>query len=147
MITLNEKQISEIADSLDAGMNCYFNIKSGVIKTIIDFDSWIGADEEPWKKDIKEIEENFEEYIAFDRMNTNQSFELMADFADSLDNENIRRKLVTALNKSKPFRNFKWAIDNSGEYQNQWFEFKKNRYIEFVKEQIEAYNLNKNNEQ
>jgi hypothetical protein len=47
MITLNEKQISEIADSLGAGMNCYFNIKSDVIKTIIDLDSWIGANEEP----------------------------------------------------------------------------------------------------
>lgn len=146
MITLNEKQISEIADSLDAGMNCYFNIKSGVIKTIIDLDSWIGADEEPWEKDIQEIEENYEEYIAFDRMNTNQSFELMADFADSLDNENIRRKLVTALNKSKPFRNFKWAIDNSGDYRNQWFEFNKNRYIEYVKEQIEVHNLTQKNE-
>lgn len=146
MIALNRKQISEIADSLDAGMNCYFNIKSGEIKTIIDLDSWIGADEEPWEEDIKEIEENYEDYIAFDRMNTNQSFELMADFADSLDNENIRIKLENALNKSKPFRNFKWVIDNSGEYRNQWFEFKKNRYIEFVKEQIEAYNLNKNNE-
>lgn len=141
MITLNEKQISEIADSLDAGMNCFFNIKSGVIKAIIDLESWIGADEEPWEEDIKEIEENYEDYIAFDRMNTNQSFELMADFADSLDNEKIRRKLVNALNKSKPFRNYKWVIDNSGDYRNQWFEFKKNRYIEYVKEQIDAYYL------
>jgi hypothetical protein len=64
----------------------------------------------------------------------------------SLDNEDIRRNHVTALNKSKPFRNFKWVIDNSGAYRNQWFEFKKNRYIEYVKEQIEVYNLTQKNE-
>jgi len=146
MIALNNKQISEIAENLDLGMNCYLNLKSGEIKSIIDHDSLGEVDEELWGDDIREIEENYEDYFAFERMNSNESFEVMADFAESIDDERIRRKLMNALNRSKPFRNFKWAIDNSGEYRDQWFEFKKNRYIEYVKEQIEGYNLLLKNE-
>jgi hypothetical protein len=146
MITLNDNQIREIADNLDAGMNCYYNLKSGEIKAIIDIDSWIGADEESWEEDIREVEENYDDYIAFDRMNSNESFELMADFAESIDCLTLKVKLINALNKSKPFRNFKWVIDYSGEYRERWFDFKRNRYIEYVKEQIEGHNLNHLNE-
>ena len=61
----------------------------------------------------------------------------MAGFADSVDDTRLQDKLINALNKSKPFRNFKWQIDNSGDYRQQWFDFKKIRYIQLVKEQIE----------
>ena len=30
-----EKQIEEIADNLDSGMRCFYNLKSGEIKTIL----------------------------------------------------------------------------------------------------------------
>ena len=117
MIALNNEQISEIAESLDMGMNCYLNLRSGEIKITIDDDSLIGEEKELWADYIREIEENHEDYFAFDRMNSNESFGVMADFAESIDDETIKRKLMNALNKSKPFRNFKWIIDNSGDYR------------------------------
>lgn len=46
---------------------------------------------------------------------------------------------INALNRSKPFRNFKWQIDNSGDYRQVWFDFKRRRYKEFVKKQIEEF--------
>lgn len=133
-----EKQIEEIADNLDCGMRCYYNLKTGDLKTIIDFDSWIDADEEPWDKDLKEIEENWSDYIEFEGMTSNDSFKIMTDFADNIDNKKIQDKLYNALNKSKPFRNFKWQIDNSADYRQQWFDFKKIRYIQLVKDQIDT---------
>ena len=63
----------------------------------------------------------------------------MADFTETVDNQKLRDKLVNSLNKSKPFRNFKWQIDNSGEYRQKWFDYKKLRYIKSVKEQIDNY--------
>jgi len=47
---LNEKQIEEIADNLDSGMRCFYNLKTGKIKTLLNTDSWIRADEELWKE-------------------------------------------------------------------------------------------------
>ena len=52
----------------------------------------------------------------------------MLDFAESVDNVNLQERLINSLNKSKPFRNFKWQIDNSGNYLQKWFDFKNNRY-------------------
>jgi hypothetical protein len=141
---LTDNQIDEIADNLDSGMKCFYNLKTGEIKTIINFDNWIGADEEPWEEDIKEIEENWDNYVEFEGMSTHESFRIMADFAENVDNIGLREELVNALNKSKPFGNFKWKIDNSGDYRQEWFNFKKARYIDWVKGQINFNNIDKN---
>jgi len=140
MIKLTEQEIKEIASNLDCGMKCFYNKRTGEIKSILNFDSWIGADEEPWEEDLKELDENWSDYIEFENFISRDSFELMVDFAESVDNVNLRERLINSLNKSKPFRNFKWQIDNSGDYRQKWFDFKNNRYIEWVKYQLEQFN-------
>lgn len=134
---LTEKQIAEIADELDCGMRCFYNLKTGEIKTIINSDNWIGADEEPWEEVWNEIEDNWDDYFEFKGLESHESFQIMADFAENIENKRLQNNLINALNRRKPFQNFKWHIDNSGEYRQQWFDFKKMRYIEWVKEQIE----------
>jgi len=132
-----EKQVIEIAENLECGMTCFFHLKTGEIKTIINFDNWIGADEEPWEEDINEIEENFADYFEFTGFESHESFQMMADFAESIDDEKLQSKLFNALNRRKPFQNFKWQIDNSGDYRQLWFDYRSKRYIEWVKDQIE----------
>jgi hypothetical protein len=134
---LTEKQIEEIADNLDCEMRCFYNFKTGEIKTLLNFDSWIGADEEPWEEEAKEIDENWDDYFEFTGFETHESFRIMADFAERIDDQKLQDQLINALNRPKPFRNFKWEIDNSGEYRQQWFDYKKMRYIQLVKEQID----------
>ena len=134
---LTEKQIEEIADNLDSGMRCFYNLKTGEIKTILNFDSWIGADEEPWEEESKEIDENLGDYFEFEGFESRDSFRIMADFAESIEDSRLQNKLINALNRPKPFQNFKWQIDNSGAYRQQWFDFKKMRYFEWIKEQID----------
>ncbi|QGY44893.1 hypothetical protein GM418_14805 [Maribellus comscasis] len=132
-----DKQIEEIADNLDSGMRCFYHLKSGEIKTILNFDSWLDADKEPWQEDLNEIDENWGDYFEFDRFDTHDSFKIMADFAERIDDLKLQDRLINALNRPKPFRNFKWQIDHSGVFRRQWFDFKKMRYIQFVKEQID----------
>lgn len=143
---LTEEQIKEIADNLDSGLRCFYNKRTGVIKEILNFNSWIDADEEPWEEELREIEENWSDFYEFENMTSGESFNLMADFAENIDNPGLQKRLINALNRSKPFRNFKWQIDNSGEYRQLWFEFKNNRYIEWVKDQIETQNRNSDND-
>jgi len=143
---LTEKQIEEIADNLDCGMRCFYNLKTGEIKTLLNFDSWIGADEEPWEEESKEIDDNWVDYFEFEGFESHDSFRIMADFAERIDDTRLQDKLINALNRPKPFQNFKWQIDNSGEYRQQWFDFKKMRYIQSVKEQIDLKNFDFNEE-
>ncbi len=131
-----EKQIEEIADSLDFGMRCFYNIKTGDIKELPDLKSWYGADMQPWAEDSEEIDANWDDYFEFDGIDSRESFRIMADFAESIDDEWLQDRLIQALNGSKPFKNFKWQIDNSDRYRQRWFDFKKMRYVQWVKEQI-----------
>jgi hypothetical protein len=55
---LTKKQIEEIAEDLDCGMRCFYHLKTGEIKTLLNYDHWMGADTESWEEDIEEIDEN-----------------------------------------------------------------------------------------
>lgn len=133
---LTEKQIEEIAEWLDCGFRCYFNHKTGVIKTILNSDTWMDADLGAWAEDAKEIDAQREDYIEFEGFESYDSFQVMADFTEHVDDKSLQQRLIGALNRRKPFQNFKWEIDNSGEYRQQWFDYKKMRYIQWVKDQI-----------
>jgi hypothetical protein len=145
MIKLTKEQIKEIADNLDSGMKCYYNKETGIIKITPDFDSGY-ADEELWEDDLKELDENWDKYVEISKMESHESFEIMADFAESIDSKELRDNLINALNKKHPFRNFKWVVDNSGPYRQKWFDFKNQRLIEWVKDQSEILDLENDNE-
>jgi hypothetical protein len=145
-MVLTDVQIREIADGLESGMRCYYNRLTGDIRTIIDFERWADADREFWEEDLKEIEEHYDDYLVFDNLTSNDSFEIMSDFADTITDSKILSRLINALSNPKPFSNFKHEIDNSEDYRLQWFEFKTSRYIDWVKEQIDFENRKLKNE-
>ena len=62
----------------------------------------------------------------------------MEDFTDELpDNTRIKVTLIETLNKRKPFREFKYEIENSGEYRQLCFDFKNQKMIEYVRDRID----------
>jgi hypothetical protein len=145
MIKLTKDQIKEIAEELDCGMRCYINKETGEIKTVLNFESWQTVDREPWEDVLNDLEENWDKYVEIDRMESHASFEIMADFAESVDRE-LRDSLINALNRKHPFQNFKWVVDNSGPYREKWFDFKNHRLIEWVKDQLEVLDFEHENE-
>jgi hypothetical protein len=145
MVKITKDQIKEIAEQLDCGNRCYINKETGEIKATPDFDNGY-ADEELLADVLKEFEENWERYIQIEKMESHESFDLMADFADSVDSKEFRDSLIQALNKKHPFRNFKWVVDNSGPYRQKWFDFKNQRLIEWVKDQLEVLDFEHENE-
>jgi outer membrane cobalamin receptor len=139
MISLTKDQIKEIAEQLDCGMRCYVDKETGAIQTTPDFDNWY-TDDELWTNVLNELEENWDKYVEIERMESHNSFDLMADFAESVDSKELRDSLINALNKKHPFRNFKWVVDNSGKYRQKWFDFKNQRLIEWVEKKLDEIN-------
>ncbi len=146
MVKLTKDQIREIADQLDSGMKCYINKETGEILTVLDFDSWPGGDSELWEDVLTELEENWDKYVEIKRMESRESFEIMADFTETVDEKLLQNKLILALNRKHPFQNFKWLIDNSGPYRQKWFDFKNQRLIEWVKDQLEITDIGQESE-
>ena len=133
-----EKQIKDIAGETDCGMVCYYNFKTGEIKSLPNPDDINYWDvDELWAAEIKKVEDNRSDYFEFEKMDSHSSSRVMSDFAEQVDDETLKDQLIETLERSKPFRNFKWLIDDSGKYRDQWFEFRDKRSMGWVKTQIE----------
>ena len=133
MPTLTEQQIKEIAEQLDCGFCCFWHKTTGELIFVPDFNNNPYADAEVYKDDLEKLDNNVGEYIEVERPNSRDSFEIMAKFIKQLnDNHKIKTDLIIALNKKKPFREFKFMIDNSGVYKQQWFDFKNAQLKQWV---------------
>jgi len=138
MTALTSEQIKEIADTIDSGFVCHWNIKNNRL-IFLPTDQLMGYnDSDAWDEDINEVEQNFNDYKEIEKPDSTESFRFMEEFTDELpDNTRIKVTLLEALNKRKPFREFKYEIDNSGEYRQLWFDFKNQKMIEYVKDRID----------
>jgi hypothetical protein len=140
MLNLTKEQITEIADLLDSGMRCFYNRKTGEIKEIPDFDINPSADANGWQDVIDELNMHFEEYVSFKKMSVRETFRVMEEFIAEVGDEELKRRLVRALNKERSFRYFQHEIDYHGEHRERWFVFKAEKYFEYVESQVKVFN-------
>lgn len=132
MTTLSKENIKEIADQMDMGLNAFFHKETGELIFVPDLDQFYGMDLEGWDEDFDKLKKNKKKFIEIEKQRSHDSFQAMQDFAEQVDDTSTRTKLLEALNRKKPFSNFKDAVDNSGDYREQWFAFKDKRNIEWV---------------
>jgi len=136
--------INEIADNLEMGFMCYFNKDTSQLIAIPgEVDLYLDEDDdelyefEPWYEDAKIIKASPDSFIQVDEMPTNESFRIMEDFIETVGDENLQQKLLRAIQMRKPFAHFKEEIHDAGEERERWFAFKRERMIEYVKEQLD----------
>ncbi len=142
------EQLNEIVENLEFGLRCFVHKVNHTIIALPDsisldpdeLDAELEMEDDSWAADIKEISENFSDYFEVEKNPPHVSFEIMTEFIDQVHDEGLRKKLIGGLNRPKPFRNFKYIIDNS-EYRDDWFAFKKKRQIELLKEQLKENNI------
>ncbi len=131
---ISDKHITEIAEWLDCGMVCYFHKPTASIEYYPDpYDGFF--DEELWQEVIEKVENDCGNYEKFEKMDSNQGFRVMEDFAYSLKDEEFKNQLISRLSNRKPFQNFKILVESS-KYREDWFAFKKEANIDWVREQI-----------
>ena len=140
-VNISPETIKEIAEQLDMGMKCYYHIQTGELEYYPDeLKGHAGFDEELWEESINKVEENYQEYIRFEGMESHESFSIMEDFISMISEEKILRRFEDAIGYRKPFQNFKQLLLSYPDLREQWFAYKDRRFIEFVKEQVEVYN-------
>lgn len=129
-----QKHTETIVKPLKCGLNCYYRRPMGKTELPTDLEC-LYYDPESWQDVINKIENDRDNYIRFDKMESYQAYRVMEDFAYSLTDTDFRDKILERLERRKPFQNFKRLIDAS-DYRQDWFDFKKKAYIEWVKEQV-----------
>lgn len=135
--------INEIAQELDCGNECYFNQKTNELIYLPNADLMATAGEDYYKEmfqdDLKKIKSQKKDLIKFEVLESFESYKIMEDFKNQVEEDEFKEKLDKALNKRKPFQNFKNLIDNS-EYREKWFEFKHREIEKIVIKTIERKN-------
>jgi len=128
--------LNDVADSLEAGFKCFIHRETFEVVTYLDPDRYPDMDPKDWKEEISKVKKNKKKFIEIENMDSSESFRVMAEFAESLENNITKIKLLTALEGHKPFANFKHQIDNSGEFREMWFAFRREKNIEWVQNQM-----------
>ncbi len=65
-----------------------------------------------------------------------QAFRVMEDFANNLEIGTLKIELITALDQKHPFQNFKQIVESS-EARQDWYDFKRAAYKDYVREEFE----------
>ena len=136
--TMNEmttEAIKEIAEQLDCGFRAFVHKSTGQL-LFVPNESEIQMELDSWDAELKLLEENFTDYYEIEKWKSSEAFEIMAEFTEHSTNKELQSRLSNALNRKKPFREFKLVIDGSGEFRQQWFDFKNKWQYDFVERQL-----------
>lgn len=131
------KIISEIAQELDCGNDCYYNPKTNELITIPNFGEMLDEDEfrESFEAELKKVTKNKSEFIKIEVLESFESFKIMERFIAQIVDKQFQSELENILEHKKPFQNFKNRIDNS-DYRQNWFDFKQNKVEKIVETQL-----------
>lgn len=133
---ISKEILNDLADSMEAGFKCYILKKTLEIVTFPDENRYPDMDPEPWQDEIDKVFNDPEQYIEIENMTSSDSYRLMEDFVNLIENNSMKIRLLQALEGRKPFGNFKHQIENSGEYREVWFAFRRSKNIEWVENQL-----------
>ena len=128
--------VKEIAEQLDCGFRAFIHKTSGQLLFVPDENCLTEIELDPWNEELEELENNFTDYYEIDKWTSSEAFETMSEFADQLTDKDLQSRLFDALRKKKPFKEFKFVIDNSGDFRQQWFDFKNKWHQDFVTRQL-----------
>ncbi len=130
--------VTEIAENLDCGNDCYYNPKTDELITIPNLLHTTDEEEfkEVFRADLKKIDEQKANFIKFEVLESFESFKIMVRFTHQMTDQKFFSKLDNILQNKKPFQSFKHAIDNS-DFRKKWFDFKQTELEKIVKIQLE----------
>ena len=128
--------VKEIAEQLDCGFRAFIHKTTGQLLFIPDNYNYPDIDLRSWDKQLEELENNITDYHEIEKWTSSEAFEIMSEFAVHLTDKDLQSRLFDTLRKNKPFKEFKFVIDNSGDFRQQWFDFKNKWQEDFVARQL-----------
>ncbi len=140
-VEIKSDAIIEIADLLDSGMKCFYHIPTGEVESHPDdSQDYVDLDEEIWQEVIDKVESDYKNYIKFEKMDSRESFQIMENYVETIDDKNIQQRLEDAIRFRKPFQNFNQMLENFPDLREKWFKYKDDYYRKYVVEQLDIYN-------
>ena len=80
--------------------------------------------------------ENEDRYCPIEPITSHKGYEIMQDFAASVESDEIRGLLFDVLERKKPFRNFKDTLVDYPDIEKNFYEYRDNRLKEILRDQL-----------
>lgn len=130
--------VKEIAQELDCGFDCYYNLRTDEIIAIPSFLQFSDEEDfkEAFKDSLKEVEKHKKDFIKLEVLESFESFKIMELFVEQLTDQNLKIELQSILTNKKPFQKFKYKIDHS-DFRQNWFDFKHRELEKRVENELE----------
>ena len=129
-------QLKEIAEQLSMGFRAFMHKEKGEFLFFPDRMQYMDEDFSAWQQEIDKVEENPDDYIEIEKWTSGDASRIMSDFAEEVKQIDLKNRLFQALNNPKPFREFRFIVDNHGDLREDWFAFRDKRQQEFVRRQF-----------
>lgn len=142
MNSTTTENIKEIAEQLDCGFRAFIHKTTGQLLFVPDSNNFPDIDFDSWNEELEQLENNCTDYYEIDKWASSEAFEIMSKFANQVTDNKLQSRLFDALRINKPFREFKFVIDNSGDFRQQWFDFNNKWQQSFVARQLNRLKQN-----
>jgi hypothetical protein len=136
-----KENIKEIAEQLDCGFRAFIHKTTGQLIFVPDENNLTSIDLDPWDEEFKVLENNNHDFYEVERWTSSEAFDVMSEFAEQLGDRSLQNRLFEALRRQKPFREFKFVIDNAGDFRQEWFDFKNNWQQQYVAKELQRINM------
>jgi hypothetical protein len=133
--------IKEIADQLSMDFRAFVHKQTKELLFVPNELVHVDIDEEIWEKELKELDNNFMSYWEIEKWTSREAFEIMEAFTLQITEPTLKNKLIEILNANKPFKHFRYEVDNAGDYREKWFAFRDTQQQEFIKQQLQELQL------
>ena len=111
------------------GTEFYLDLESG---DVLRFSADPGLNEDLEEEYGEAMEKNPARFRYIEPISSPQSFEVMEDFVESLPESQAKESLSQALERPRPFRNFKDALLSFPDVREQWFRYHDGVFKEFA---------------
>ena len=133
-LSKRDKFYREVGEAMSMGdSRCFINIETLKVDIHASEEYFDSNDTED---SAEEATNNPEKFLLLEPISSRDAFETMEAFINTVKNKYLQNRLMQAIDKKKPFANFKKIIDSSLERQN-WFDFRDKAYAEIAKEWLE----------
>lgn len=87
----------------------------------------------------EQIDSDPDRYLWIEPLESHRSFEIMADFVESLPEGAAQDILRRSLQRPKPFRNFKFDLEQYPDLRQEWFRYHAQRLVEIAQEWLRGH--------
>ncbi|WP_121355708.1 UPF0158 family protein [Flavisolibacter nicotianae] len=136
MTQIPQETVQEIADHLGMGFRVFLHRETWELVTYPNEDKSASFEPSMWKKEIKAVRKERDKYHEIEGMEPHDSFRIMEDFIATVNDLPLKDRLLRAIEQKKFFAHFKGHIDHSSVYRERWFQFRDQKMMVWVQEQL-----------